>query len=803
MKRTLFHLLALFALLVPTAVGQMNKAKTTLYTRVEGSELRLALVIRIEAGFHLYHHELGAEDSVGKPLVVELESDDVEFGPLVWPEPERYEQPKLGDGGRDTFILGHHGRIVLYGRGTIASGVDDPKVSVSLDGLTCESSGSCFPYRETVESEGKGRDKYWEGFPNDAPPEETPAEAVTATDEEEDGGFGFQDPGGGFGMGDDPSYAKAKLYHHVDGEMIQAAIVIDIDSGWHLYHDELGPDDAIGIPTKVTLNADGVKWSEVTFPEPHKTDQSVGMDGDPTWIWTHEGEITLFARGVFTGEAPQSVRAEIDGLTCEDSGSCVPYEQKVKSKGAGAAAIFADFPVDLVVGEGSAAVTETDTSAHTGPTVERGPGVDYASVTFPEFIPREEQAQHGLFMWLLLAFIAGMILNVMPCVLPVISIKILSFVQQAGEDRARIFKLGLAFAAGILVIFLVLAGIAIFAGMSWGEQFQSTGFLVVMIGIVFGLALSLFGLYELGVPRAVGSMASGPAREGMPDAFFKGMLATVLATPCSGPFLGSTLTWTLSQTSTVIFLVFLFLGLGMAFPYVVLTANPKFLKFLPKPGPWMDTFKQAMGFVLLLTVIYLMTIVPQNELLYTAAFLVFVALGCWWWGRFANLGQSRAKRTSVLVFSLLLVIGGYRLSFHEFKGLFEVGEEQHWVAFDHALFQRSLDEGRNVMVDFTADWCPNCKFNEATVFESEAVQKLINEKGVLMLKADLTSAGPYTSMMERLRDQLGARSIPFVAFFPGDDPLRPHTRLDIVTVKDISGIIESMPATRVGAVSGT
>ena len=286
------------------------------------------------------------------------------------------------------------------------------------------------------------------------------------------------------------------------------------------------------------------------------------------------------------------------------------------------------------------------------------------------------------------------------------------------------------------------------------------------------------------------------SREGLPDAFFKGMLATLLATPCSGPFLGSTLTWTLSQPPSVIFLVFAFMGLGMAMPYVVLTANPGLLKFLPRPGAWMETFKQAMGFVLLATVIYLMMILNQKYLLYTAAFLVFVALGCWWWGRFATFDQTRLKRYAHLATAFAIAALGARLAFVDFKGLHDPpagGDHIAWVDFDHRLLERSLAEGTSVFVDFTADWCPNCKWNENVVFESDEIRGLIREKGVLAMKADITYDTPYTEMIVRLRDQLGARSIPFLAVFPGDDPLRPHTRLDVVTVSQMKEIFESLP----------
>ncbi|MFT5048716.1 MAG: thiol:disulfide interchange protein [Chlamydiales bacterium] len=586
--------------------------------------------------------------------------------------------------------------------------------------------------------------------------------------------------------------ASAKLYQHADGDCLQIAIEVEIGFGWHLYHDDLGNPDAIGKPTVIELLGEGLEFSELRFPTPLKLEQ----EGLGTWIYGHEGTIVIYASA--RGNTASAVTADLSGLTCEDSGTCVLYGESVTSVGDGGD-LFTAFPADLCGTSGGSGDAAGGTHASEGSTATAADGTpgatDYDAVKFPDFESQTKPIERSLIIWLLIAFLAGMILNVMPCVLPVISIKILSFVQQAGEDRARIFKLGVAFAAGIVVVFLVLAALALSLNLSWGQQFQSAEFLVVMIGIVFAFALSMFGVYELGVPQAVGAAASGPPREGLADAFFKGMLATLLATPCSGPFLGTTLTWTLSQPPVTVVAIFLSLGLGMAFPYVVLTAQPALLKFLPKPGAWMETFKQAMGFVLMATVVYLMISLRQDLLLFTIAFLVFVAMGCWWWGRFATYDQSSAQRMGTFGMSILIVALGAQISFKSFRGLFESDHDGavEWIDFDPDQFKADLGE-HSVFVDFTADWCPNCKYNETFVYDSEEVQQKFAEKGVVVYKADITHKGARTSMIERLMSKLDTVSIPFMAVFPHTSPNEPLTRFAIVKQADMLALLESLPA---------
>jgi len=588
--------------------------------------------------------------------------------------------------------------------------------------------------------------------------------------------------------------ASAKLFQQADGDCLKVAIEIEIGFGWHLYHDDLGNPDAIGKPTVIELKGEGLEFSDLRFPKPQKLDQP----GLGTWINGHDGTIVIYASA--RGNTASPVSADLSGLTCEDAGTCVLYNETVTSV-AGGGDLFSAFPADLCGGGDSSSTGTTDPNGTSGahgtdasPSAASGApaSIDYDAIQFADFKSQTKPIERSLVLWLLIAFLAGMILNVMPCVLPVISIKVLSFVQQAGEDRGRIFKLGLAFAAGIVVVFMVLAALALSLNLSWGQQFQSPQFLVVMIGIVFAFALSMFGVYELGVPQAVGAAASGPPREGLVDAFFKGMLATLLATPCSGPFLGTTLTWTLSQPPVTVVAIFLSLGLGMACPYVILTAQPALLKFLPKPGAWMETFKQAMGFVLMATVVYLMISLRQDLLLFTIAFLVFVAMGCWWWGRFATFDQSSAQRLGTFGMSVLIVALGAQLSFKSFRGLFQSGDVE-WIDFDPIQFQEDMGE-RSVFIDFTADWCPNCKYNETFVYDSEAVQEKFAEKGVVIYKADITHKGPRTSMLERLMSKLGTVSIPFMAVFPHDQPGEPLTRFAIVQQADMLSLLDSLPA---------
>src|SRR6266542_395506 len=275
-----------------------------------------------------------------------------------------------------------------------------------------------------------------------------------------------------------------------------------------------------------------------------------------------------------------------------------------------------------------------------------------------------------LLAWLGLAFLGGLILNLMPCVLPVIALKILGFVNQAREAPARVRKLGLIYGLGVLFSFLVLAGVVIgvqSAGKlaSWGMQFGNPYFLIGMVALVTLVALNLFGLVEVTLSgRALGTAAELASREGAAGAFFNGVLATALATPCTAPFLASALGFAFAQPAAVIVLMFVAVGLGLGTPYVVLSFQPAWLKFIPKPGAWMEKFKISMGFPMLATALWLLSIVSRHYgsagVLWVGIFLVFVALAAWIWGEFVQRGSRRQGLAMAL--SALFLGGGYLLT---------------------------------------------------------------------------------------------------------------------------------------------
>jgi len=407
-----------------------------------------------------------------------------------------------------------------------------------------------------------------------------------------------------------------------------------------------------------------------------------------------------------------------------------------------------------------------------------------------------QKAGHPLWIWLILAAIAGLVLNITPCVLPVISIKIISFVQQAQASPARVFKLGLAFAAGMLIVFNVLAGLATGANLVWGQHFQNSTFVLVMTGIIFAFGLSLFGVFTLGVPRAIEEAAGRQADEGYLGSLAKGALATALGTPCLGPVLGSVLTWAVTQPTGIVFLVFNTIGVGMAAPYVVLTANPRWLKFVPRPGPWMETFKHVMGFVLMATVVYLLSIllgqIGGAGLVLALAFLVAVAFACWLWGRYVSLTSTPGVRMAVRLASLAIVlVAWFGLIRPSGGGPLPQTQPSHasgpngasggmkWQEFSLQRLQELTAQGKTVMVDVSAEWCLNCKLNLKFVLDTPAVVREVERLGVVPMGADWTG---YDEQIGRFIQKLApGASLPLLAIFPAGRPAPPSGMLGIVT----------------------
>ena len=389
----------------------------------------------------------------------------------------------------------------------------------------------------------------------------------------------------------------------------------------------------------------------------------------------------------------------------------------------------------------------------------------------------------GLWKFLLFGFLGGFILNLMPCVLPVISLKIFGFIQHAGQSRGRILRSGLAFIAGIFAWFVGLALLLIVLKslgreITWAFQFTNPYFVLFMSAVVLVFALNLFGVFEISLPQGANRGLLGwTAREGDAGSFFQGVFATVLATPCTAPFLGTALGFAFAQSGWVILVMFLSIAAGMSSPYLLLSAQPAWLRLLPKPGAWMERVKQLMGFFLLATLLFLLWVIGAERgveaIIWTACFLLALSLACWMKGVFLVPTASATTRLVSIVLMLAIVIGSCFYFGAKFKATKLASGETtlagDWRPFTPERLQSELAQGHTAFVDFTAAWCLTCKFNEATVLESNAVREAFQRRGIIKFKADWTNADPAIT---RILKQFGRPGVPLYVLYPaGQAPI--------------------------------
>ena len=394
---------------------------------------------------------------------------------------------------------------------------------------------------------------------------------------------------------------------------------------------------------------------------------------------------------------------------------------------------------------------------------------------------------------LLSGFIGGFLLNFMPCVLPVIGLKILSFAEQSGRHRLQILMLNVWYSLGLMSVFMVLAVLATGASLGlsdsnlgWGQQFTSTTFNVVMVAVVFAMALSFLGVWEIPIPGFAASSTANhlAAKEGVMGAFMKGALATILSTPCSGPFLGPVFGFTIKQPPVVTFVIFGAMGLGMAAPYLLIGAFPRLIRFLPKPGAWMETFKHLMGFVLLGTIVFLFTFMDKDYIVPTFAMMIGIWAACWWIGRISFVEPLPVRLKAWAQGSAVALAVGWA-SFH---WLTPHESLIPWQSFSRAEVQRLTTEGRTVLVDFTADWCLTCKLNLATAIETEDVKQLIEQNKVVPLLADWTE--PSDEIKSAL-ESINRNSIPQLVIYPAGQPHNPIVLSDLISKQQVLDAISA------------
>ncbi len=402
---------------------------------------------------------------------------------------------------------------------------------------------------------------------------------------------------------------------------------------------------------------------------------------------------------------------------------------------------------------------------------------------------------YSLAIILLMAYLGGLVLNLMPCVLPVIAPKLHSFVRQAGEARLRIFLLNVSYTLGLLTVLWILAALSRIAdltallkefvpqdfaaklpnlqNMGWGQQFTYPAFVIFMIALVFVMGLSFLGVWEIPIPGMIssGKLGKMQRKEGFWGAYCMGILTTLLATPCVGPYLGPVFGWVMTQPLWTSFLTFTVIGLGLGTPYLTIGAFPFLIRFLPKPGEWMETLKEVMGFFFLGTVVWLFYVLPGRFTVPTLGLLTALWFACWLIGKTTLSGASResvlAAWVSGIIFTVLVGFVLFSMDLSQVSDGVEKTTVVPWEKFSSERVEELRQNNKIVFIDFTARWCATCQTNTKFAIETPKVAEFVKSNGIAPLLADWTEP---SDEIERYLKLMGRNSIPLIVIWiPGKE----------------------------------
>ena len=433
---------------------------------------------------------------------------------------------------------------------------------------------------------------------------------------------------------------------------------------------------------------------------------------------------------------------------------------------------------DLKILDGVLVSSNNWGNAHAGKAVEIATPVSYAvnansstGAVFKQKIAQGALPAMSLLAALGAALLGGLVLNLMPCVFPVLGIKVMGFVENAHGDARMLRRQGLAFFVGVVVSFVVLAALMLAlraAGQSigWGFQLQEPGFIVLLAIIFFIMALNLSGVFEIGtsLQSAAGQAEMNAQKNPLAGAFASGVLATLVATPCMAPGLGASVGFTLSQSAPIALLVFLTIAFGLALPVLLLSFVPAWLKFLPKPGAWMETFKQFMAFPLYATVVWLAWVLGaqtgNDGVTKLLAALTAIAFAGWAYGRWQVTKPMRA-----ITLAVIGLAAGIALAWPsgDTQNLAQAKLEDGWISFSPAKIAELRAQGKPVFVDFTATWCITCQVNKRVALNQAEVIKRFQQLSVVRMKADWTVKDP---VITAALAEFGRNGVPLYVFYP-------------------------------------
>ncbi|MEI8292801.1 MAG: protein-disulfide reductase DsbD domain-containing protein [bacterium] len=635
----------------------------------------------------------------------------------------------------------------------------------------------------------------------------------------------------------------------VPGQPFQVGLLLEMAPDWHTYWQYSGDS---GLPTTINWKLPpGFTAGPIQWPVP----QAKIEPGD-IQVYAYNGRVLLLSTITPPADISGNVtlQAAASWLVCEEI--CVPGDAKLEitlpvapSAAPANPALFEEFraqlpskeipPFDLVWTHAGSLLTLQVHGMPQGTAITLFPlPTEHQIIGHPEFLTPDKlsikasgpfsgvlavgegssrrawfvsdaapaankpSASLSLGVALFYGFLGGLILNLMPCVLPVISLKIFGFIRQAGDSRGSIFLHGLAFVGGIFVWFLGLAAVIIGlksggGEVTWAFQFQNPWFNVVIGSVVFVFALNLAGVFEFILPgRTANALESAGSASGLAGSFFQGVFATLLATPCTAPFLGSALGFAFSQSAMVILAMFAAVASGMALPYLLLSASPGWLKFLPRPGAWMERLKQFMAFPLLATLVWILSIIGGQRgidgVVSFCGFLLCLGFACWLLGAFCGPLASSAKRA--ITFALILATlggGGWYFLGKKFSPTVIADADRiAWVPFSDARVQSELVAGHSVFIDFTADWCITCKFNERTAIDTPAIRALLKEKNIIPIKADWTNANPEITAALKRFNRVG---VPLYVIYSASNPTDPVVLPELLTESHLMGALKNLP----------
>jgi suppressor for copper-sensitivity B len=574
-----------------------------------------------------------------------------------------------------------------------------------------------------------------------------------------------------------PNLDKAQFFVVADRESYAAggevrfAAAVTVEEGWHVNSNT--PTFDYLIPTALSFDRpEG--WEEPQIEYPTGTMQSFAFAEEP--ISVYDGQFLIQARlRLPTGDIARGtheLRFALRYQACDDR-RCLPPTS-------------AEATVEIEIGAAGAPANQEYFSTPAA-LIEAG-----------ETRTEEEDgaATVGLVTFIVFGLIGGLLLNAMPCVLPVLSLKLLGLVRSRAAGRRHVVAGSLATAAGILVSFWFLAGAAIVARwagatVGWGVQFQEPVFVTFLTIVVLLFTLNLWGLFEVPLPSRIAGWASESGTEGLPGHFTAGLFATLLATPCSAPFLGTAVGFALGQTTATVLIVFTAVGVGMALPYLLLAVAPRAAEALPRPGPWMAHFRTLMGFPLAAAAVWLLYVlasqVSPERLAFVQLALLGMALFVWMWqagrGRPLVVRLAATGLVGSIATALALSAGtSATAAAGRHDGVVKLID---WVTFDSGQAESLAAEGRLVFVDVTADWCFTCKVNERLVLETRTIAEVFARHQVIAMKADWTNRNEEIAAFLQAHGKYG---IPFYLLYrPGREP---HLFSELLTKEAVVEAVE-------------